>query len=170
MNCAVGGRNSLAHLTGELLRARSGAKLSFVYYPGASQALNDVIAGRVPILVNVLPGIAGAIASNQVKLLSITSPQRLRSFPDVPATAEAVPGFTVSGWTALVGPRGTPAAVVKKVNGDLLAVQANAAFKAQLETLGVYTRPLSPPQVAEFIHGEQQLWRPLVRELGVKPK
>ncbi len=168
LNCAVGGRNSLAHLTGELLRARSGANLTFVYYPGASQALNDVIAGRVPILVNVLPGIAGAIASSQVKLLSITSPARLRSFPDVPATAETVPGFAVSGWTALVGPKGTPSSVVRKVNDDLVAIQSRPEVQEQLEKVGVYTRPMSPQQTAAFIQSEQQLWRPLVREIGVK--
>ena len=170
LNCAVGGRNQLAHLAGELFRIRSGANLSFVYYPGTAQALNDVIAGRVPILVNILPGIAGALAGNQVKLLSITSPARLRNFPDVPATAEAVPGFQVSGWTALVGPRGTPEQVVAKVNADLLAAQARSELKDQLERIGVYTRPMSPQQLAAFIQDEQRLWRPLVRELGVKPQ
>ena len=123
-----------------------------------------------PASSRVLPGIAGAIAGHQVKLLSITSPERLRSFPDIPATSEAVPGFAVSGWTALVAPRGTPAAIVAKVSDDLRAVQARPELKEQLETLGVYTRPLMPQQVAEFIQAEQQLWRPLVRELGVKPQ
>ena len=118
----------------------------------------------------MLPGIAGAIAGHQVKLLTITSPARLRSFPDVPAAVEVVPNFTVSGWTALVAPKGTPDAVVTKVSTDLRAVQARPEFKAQLENLGVYTRDVSPPQVAEFIASEQKLWRPLVRELGVKSK
>lgn len=170
LNCAVSGRNSLAHLTGELLRLRSGANLHFVYYPGAAQALNDVISGRVPILVNVLPGMAGAIAGNEVRLLAVTSPSRLPAFPGIPAVAEAVPEFNVSGWTALVAPRGTAPAIVGKINDDLRAIQERPEFKQQFETLGVYTRPMSPQQVAGYIDAEQKLWRPLVRELGVQSR
>ena len=170
LNCAVGGRGSLAHLTGELFRIRSGASLTFVYYPGTSQSLNDVISGRVPILINILPAMTGAISSNQVKLLSITSPARLSGFPDVPATAEVVPGFAVSGWTALVAPRGTPVAIVEKVNADLRAAQARPELKQRLEELGTHIRPMSPQQVAEFIHGERDLWRPVLKEIGIKPE
>jgi len=166
LNCAVGARNSSAHLTAELLRKRSGANLTFVPYPGTAQSLNDVISGRIPVLIQIIPGMAGAIASGQVKLLSITSPERWRTFPKVPTTSEAVPGFVVAGWTVLVAPRVTPAAIVQKVNDDLRAVQARSEFRDRLESLGAETRPMLPQQLAEFIRSEREFWRPLVREIA----
>ncbi len=168
LNCAVGTRNSFAHFTGEMLRKHSGANLNFIYYPGTAQSLNDVIAGRVPMLVNILPGMAGAVASGQVKLLSVTSPARLRSYPNVPTTSEAIAGFVVSGWTVLVASSGTPAAIVQRVNADLSAAQAQPAFQERLEKLGTYARPMSPQEVTNFIRGERDIWRPLVREVVAK--
>jgi len=170
LNCAVGTRNSFAHFTAELLRKRSGANLNFIYYPGTAQSLNDVIAGRVPILVNILPGMAGAVASGQVKLLSVTSSKRLRSFPDIPTASEAVPGFTASGWTVLVAPRGTPAAIVERVHADLSAAQAQPAFQERLDQLGSYARPMSLREIAEFIRSERDFWRPLVQEAVARPQ
>jgi tripartite-type tricarboxylate transporter receptor subunit TctC len=168
INCAVGVRNQLAHLTGELFRIRSGANLNFIYYPGTAQSLNDVIAGRVPVLVQILPGMTGAIAGGQVKLLSVTSLKRLRSFPEVPAASEAVPGFAVSGWNVLVAPRGTTAPIAQRISNDLLAAQARSALKDRLEEFGAYTRPMSPDQVADFVRREQEFWRPLVRDALAK--
>ena len=170
LNCAVGASNSSAHLTAELLRIRSGANLNFINYPGTAQSLSDVIAGRIPMLVQIIPGMAGAIASGHVKLLSITSPARWRTFANVPTTSEAIPEFIVGGWTVLVAPRGTSAAIVQKVNDDLRAAQARPEFKGRLEELGAETRPMSPQQVAEFIRSEREFWRPLVRELVAKTR
>src|SRR5262249_24013562 len=84
LNCAVSNRGGMAHLTAELFRTRSSADLTFVSYPGTAQALNDVITGRVPILVQILPGMAGAIAGGQLKLLAVSSPARLPSLSEVP--------------------------------------------------------------------------------------
>ena len=170
LNCAVGARNSLTHLTAEMFRLRSGANLTFVNYPGTAQSLNDVIGGQVPILVQILAGMVGAIADNQVKLLSLTSPSRLASYPNVPTASEAVSDFSAIGWTALVAPRKTPVAIIGKINSDLLAVQAQPEFKDKLDKLGAYTRPMSPPEVAHYIRKEQEFWRPLVHEAGVKPQ
>jgi tripartite-type tricarboxylate transporter receptor subunit TctC len=170
LNCAVSARNSLAHLTGELFRLRSGANLNFIYYPGAAQALNDVISGRVQVIVNILPGIAGAIAGNQIRVLAITSQSRLPSFPSIPIAAEAVPDFNVSGWTVLVAPANTAPTVVQKIYDDVRTIQEQPEFKQRLEALGVYTRPMSRQQVSDYITAEQKLWRPLVRELGVKAR
>jgi tripartite-type tricarboxylate transporter receptor subunit TctC len=152
-------------LTGELFRRRSGANLHFIYYPGAAQALNDVIAGRVQVFVNNLAGMLGAMSNHQVRPLAVTFPSRLPDFPDIPSAAETVPDFNVSGWTMLVAPRGTPETVIQKIHEDVRAIQEQSEFKKQLVALGVYQRPMSPPQMNEFIAAEQRIWRPLVREL-----
>ena len=164
LSVAFGLRGGITHLTAELFRIRSGADLTMVPYPGAAQAISDVISGRVPVLID---GMAGPIAGGKLKLLAIASPARLPFRPDVPTVAETVPGFVASGWFVLVAPPATPSAIVKKVNQDLRAVLAQPDIKEKLDALSISTRPMSPPEVTDFIHNEEALWKPVVERLGL---
>jgi tripartite-type tricarboxylate transporter receptor subunit TctC len=94
----------------------------------------------------------------------------LRSFPDVPTVAEVIPGFVASGWFALMAPAGTPDAIVQKVSRDLSATLDEPEVQARLEGLGTFVRPLSPVQTAEFIRSEQELWAPVIRQVGLAAK
>ena len=108
LDSVAGTRGGLQHLTVEWFRNRSGAKLNMIHYPGAAQASNDVIAGRVPMMMQTIAPVAGIIAAGEVKLLAVTSDARLPNYPDTPTVAETIPGFTSSGWSILVAPKGTP--------------------------------------------------------------
>jgi len=77
LNCAVTQSGGLSHLSGELLRRRAGIDLTFVHYPGTTQAVNDLVGGRVPMIVESLPGLLGAIVGQQLKPLAVAAPQRL---------------------------------------------------------------------------------------------
>jgi len=112
---------------------------------------------------------AGAIAGGQLKLLAVSSPARLPSLSEVPTISETVPDFVVTGWNVLVAPRGTPAAIVQKVNDALRAVHAQPKFKQKLEELGTYTRAMSPQEVTDFIRTERQMWRPVVQKAMATP-
>src|SRR5262249_18997678 len=119
---AATGRGTLSHLAGEALQQRAGIKLLMVpYLGGTAQALNDVISGRVPMVIDAYPPLAGALQSTAIKALAVGSTARLSDFPDVPAAAETVPGFNARGWLALVAPVGTPDAIVRKLSEDLSA-------------------------------------------------
>jgi len=158
-------RGSLPHMAGELLAARAGIKLTHVPYPGVAPALNDVIGGRIGLIVEAMTGLSGAIASGTIKPLAIASTRRLPDFPDLPTVSETIAGFEAKGWFALAAPAGVSAAIVEKVNRDLRGVLAQSELQQKLQTLGAYARPMSPAETASFIRGEQDLWRPLVREL-----
>ena len=162
LNVAAAFRGSLPDLTAELFRARSGAAITAIHYPGSAQAMTDIMSGRVPVLVD---GLGGPLGNGQIKLLAVASPQRLRSHPQVPAIAEALPGFAASGWFVLVAPPRTPLALANKINADLRAVLAEPDVSEKYAELNTTTRDYSPEQVTDFIRAEQQLWTPVVQQL-----
>lgn len=167
LDSAAGTRGGLQHMTVELFRNRSGARLNMIHYPGAAQASTDVIAGRVPVMMQTIAPVAGFIAAKQVKLLAVASATRLPTYPDTPLLSETVPGFTSSGWSILVAPKGTPAAVVNKINADLHAVLTRPDVVKKIEDLGNYTRPMNPQQLADFLREERRTWGPIAKQFAV---
>jgi tripartite-type tricarboxylate transporter receptor subunit TctC len=167
LDAVAGTIGGLQHLTAERFRKVSGAKLNMIHYPGTEAALSDVISGRVPVMFQTILPVAGVVASGDVKMLAIASPARLPNYPSVPTVGETVPGFTSSGWSILVAPHGTPPAIVGKINADLRTALARPELVKKFQDLGNYTRPMTPQELADFVHNERDLWRPIVQQIGV---
>jgi tripartite-type tricarboxylate transporter receptor subunit TctC len=159
-------RGGQSHLTGELFRDRSKANISFVHAAGATVSLNDVIAGRIPIMFEGLAGLAPALQGDSVRLLGIASIKRVPNLPDLPTIGETIPGVVSSGWIVLMAPAGVPDAIVQKINADLRKVVAMPDVIERFQTLGTYTRDLTPAQTEEFLRSEEKLWWPIVREIN----
>jgi tripartite-type tricarboxylate transporter receptor subunit TctC len=167
---AATGRGTLSHLVGEALQDRAGIKLLMVpYLGGTAQALNDVIGGRVPMVIDGFSALAGAIQGGALKVLAVGSTQRLPDFPDLPTAAETLPGFNARGWLALLAPVGTPEAIVRKVSRDLRLVASEAATKTKLAAGGNYTNPMSPAELLAFIGAEQRMWKPVLERIAANP-
>lgn len=167
---AATGVGRLTHLTGELLQLRTGIKLLLVPYSGGpSHSLNDIIGGRIPLIIEGYQGLAGAIQAGSLKPLAAAAPERLPDFPNLPTVAETVPGFKAMGWQGLVAPVGTPEAIVRKASEDLRKVISDPAFKAQLAGRGSYPLPMSPAEVTAFIQDQQRQWAPVLQQLAAKP-
>jgi len=164
------GRGTMPHLAGALLAHRAGIDLTFVPYPTATRALADALGGTIPLFLEASASLAGAVRGGQLKALAVASATRLPDMPDVPTVAEAVPalvGFQARGWFALAARAGTPDVVMQQVGRTLQAALAEPEIKEKLAALGTYPRPLSPAETIRFIHDEQALWRPLVRQIGL---
>jgi tripartite-type tricarboxylate transporter receptor subunit TctC len=167
---AATGRGTLSHMAGEALQQLAGIKLLMVpYLGGTAQALNDVISGRVPMVIDGYPPLAGALQAGTIKALAVGSTARLPEFPDLPIAAETLPGFNARGWLALVAPVGTPDAIVRKLSEDLSAAVTHPATKTKLETTGNYPRPMTPPELLAFIQSEQQRWKPVLEQIAKNP-
>jgi tripartite-type tricarboxylate transporter receptor subunit TctC len=164
LTVAVPTRGELPHLAAELFRSRAEAKLTAVHYPNMSQAMPDVITGRV---ATAIEGLGGPSAKGQLKVLAIASSARLPSHPDVPTVAETVPGFVATGWWVLVAPPGTPASIVQKLSNDLREVLARQDLNQKFQELGTLTRQMSPRELSDFIRSEQQLWKPVIKQVGL---
>jgi tripartite-type tricarboxylate transporter receptor subunit TctC len=139
------------------------------YLGGTAQALNDVIGGRVPMVIDAYPPLAGAIGAGAIKALAIGATRRLPEFDGLATAAETLPGYNARGWLALVAPLGTPDAIVRKVSDDLRTVVTEADTKAKLATLGNYMDPMSPTDVIAFVRAEQQMWKPVLEQIARNP-
>jgi tripartite-type tricarboxylate transporter receptor subunit TctC len=157
-------RGGITHLTAELFRTRSGADLTPISYPSAAQAMTDTIGGTTQVFVD---GLAGPINGSPLRLLAIAAPERVATHLDVPTVAETIPGFVATGWFVLMAPPRTPAAIAKKVSDDLLAAINDEDVRRRLAALTVSTRAMTPQQLGNFIRSEQQLWKPVIDQLGL---
>jgi tripartite-type tricarboxylate transporter receptor subunit TctC len=161
------GPGRLTHLTGELLQSRAGIKLLMVPYSGGTpQVLNDMMGKRVALAFDSYSGIAGAVEAKNAIPLAVAAPRRMTMFPDLPTVAETLPGFQSEGWQMLVAPVGTPDAIVKKVNADLIKALALDDVKKRLTALGREDSPLSPAETLAFIQREQATWAPILAQIG----
>jgi tripartite-type tricarboxylate transporter receptor subunit TctC len=161
------GPGRLTHLTGELLQKHAGIKLLMIPYSGGTaQALNDVMGGRIPLVIEAYSGVAGAIENKTVVPLAVASPTRVADFPNLPTVAENFPGFEAGGWQVLVAPVGTPDAIVQKINRDLIKALADPEARSRLTRLGRDERPMSPAETLAFVQAEQSKWAPILQEIA----
>jgi tripartite-type tricarboxylate transporter receptor subunit TctC len=164
---AATGRGRLTHLTMELLQARTGIKLQLIPYAGGpAQAMNDVMSGRVPLVLDGYAGLAPAIKGNLIKGLASTAIKRPPGFENLPTIAETVPNLFVGAWNVMVAPVGTPDAIVKKVNADLRVALDDPDVNAKLAANGAFVRHLTPAEVTAFVQSEQKTWRPILEQVA----
>jgi tripartite-type tricarboxylate transporter receptor subunit TctC len=159
---------SVPHLTGELLNRRAGIKMRHIPTTGAARARQDVLAGVLHAVMDSVPGIAGALREGTVAGLAFTSDRRLKSFPELPLAAETLPDFNVKGWFVMMAPLNTPKAVVARIGEDLQAVLRNPELQSRYERGGTFALPTTAAEAVRYIKAERDLWRPVVREIGVK--
>jgi tripartite-type tricarboxylate transporter receptor subunit TctC len=162
---AATNRGGQSHLTGELLRERGKVNMSFVHSASGAASINDVIAGRIPIMFEGLAALEGSTKSGSLRLLGVASTKRLPNVPDLPTIGETIPGVVSSGWIVMMAPAGVPAAIVEKLNKDLRSVLAQPDLQQRFQALGTYTRDLTPAQTGEFIRSEEKLWWPIVEKV-----
>jgi len=157
-------RGSLPNMTGEMFKGAANIDVTFVPYPGAPQGLQDVLGGRVSMMVEGIAAFIGPMASNSVKPLAVTSPARLPNYPNLPTVAETLPGFQSRGWFAVIAPAPMPDDVVRKINGDLRTVLDQSEVRARFETGATYVRHLSPAETGQYIRAEMDAWRPIAKQ------
>ena len=164
---AATGRGRLTHLTMELLQARAGVKLQLVPYAGGTaQALNDVVSGRIPLVLDAYAGLAAAIQGNLIRGLANTSLERLPGFEGMATVAETIPGFFVGAWGVLLAPNGTPNAIVRKVNVDLRTALDDPEVQTKFHANGAFMKYMTPDELTAFVQSEQRTWRPILEEVS----
>jgi tripartite-type tricarboxylate transporter receptor subunit TctC len=135
INMASAGVGTGTHIAGELFQLAAGVSLFHVPYRGV-QALRDLVGGQADVYFGVVASSLPQIKAGKVRALAVTTAGRSAVLPDVPAMAEILPGYEFSAWYALGTPKGTPAAVVERLNREVNAALADPPFRAQLAELG----------------------------------
>ena len=159
------GIGSPHHLAMELLKDRTQAFVVHVPYRGTAMAVQDVIAGQVPMMVLDTAAGLPQIRSGKVKALAVMSKKRIPSLPDVPTLDElGVKDFEVTAWQGLFVPKGTPADIVTRLGAEMNKAIANPEVKAKLEDFGLEVTPTDGPALAAFIQKETTFWHALIKE------
>ncbi|XVV09639.1 tripartite tricarboxylate transporter substrate-binding protein [Actinoplanes sp. CA-131856] len=169
---ANAGRGAASHLCGLLFQSAAGVKLQEVPYQGTGPALTDLVGGQVDFMCDQTTNTTGQISADKVKAYAVTTPERVKSLPDLPTTAEAgMPQLEVSVWHGLYVPAGTPPEVVQKLTGALQKALADQAVIDQMAKLG--TAPVSAADATPEAHRTQlteQLttWSKVIADAGVQ--
>jgi tripartite-type tricarboxylate transporter receptor subunit TctC len=169
---ANAGIGAASHLCGLLFQSAAGVKLQEVPYEGTGPALTDLVGGQVDFMCDQTTNTSGQIAAGEVKAYAVTTPERVKSLPDLPTTAEAgMPQLQVSVWHGLYVPKGTPPEVVQKLTGALKVALADQAVIDQMAKLG--TAPVPESDATPEAHRaqlEEQLgtWAKIIADAGVK--
>ena len=147
----------------------TGAQMLHVPYNAPGTATTNLIAGEIQLMFQLIPGIAGQVKSGKVRAIAVMAPQRSPGLPDVPTTAElGQPRLLSSTWFALLAPKGTPSAVLQKMNAATNEALADPAVKKRLADIGVSTLGGTPEQLAKTIADETEKWGRVVREAKIQ--
>jgi tripartite-type tricarboxylate transporter receptor subunit TctC len=169
INVANQGIGSTSHLTAAMFEALAGVRFNQVPYTGTAPALNDLVAGHVDLFFDNLSSSLPQHLSGTIKILAVCSTERAAQLPDVATVSETgLPGFSAIAWYAIMAPRGTPDAIISKVNQDVVSVIQQP--DVQKKFLDQAAKPIanSPQEAAAFIASESQLWGDVIKKAGVK--
>jgi tripartite-type tricarboxylate transporter receptor subunit TctC len=168
LNFGSTGIGSSMHLAGELYMRETGTEMIHVPYNAPGTATTDLIGGQIQLMFQLIPGIAGQIKSGKVRAIAVMAPQRSPALPDVPTTAElGQPKLLASTWFALLAPKGTPAAIVARMNAVANEALADPAVKKRLADIGATTLGGTSQQLAQTIADETEKWGRIVREAHI---
>lgn len=169
LNMGSGGNGTTSHLSGEILKEKTGARFHHIPYRGASQAQTDLLGGQVDFMFDNLPSMVGAIQSGKVRALAVTSKRRSPMLPDIPTMEEAgIAGFEVEAWGGIVAPAGTPQSVILSLNRAINDWLQAPATKAEFAKVGQVTVGGTPEFFKAHIDSEAKKWGDLIRRVGVK--
>jgi tripartite-type tricarboxylate transporter receptor subunit TctC len=156
------GEGSPQQLIGELLKQRTGAAFAHVPYAGSSAAVEDLIAGKLPMVITPLAAVAAH--QDKLRIIAVADAARASSFPAVPAIAETLPGFVVTGWAGFFAPANLPPAVASRLSAALAQAMRKPAVAEALRKRSMEPAGGSPDELRQLVRTELQYWAPVVEK------
>jgi tripartite-type tricarboxylate transporter receptor subunit TctC len=157
------------HLSGEMFNSMAGTKMAHVPYRGAGPAMNDLVAGQVPVLFDNLPSSVEFIKAGKIRALAVTTKTRVEQMPDIPTMDEqGLKGYETYSWQAIFAPAKTPKPIVDKLNAEVKKALADPALQKRLKDLTMTITPSSPAELNKFVEDQLALWGPITKATGVQ--
>jgi tripartite-type tricarboxylate transporter receptor subunit TctC len=171
LNYGSGGIGSTPFLAAELFKSITGIDVVHVPYKGGGPAIAELVGGQLTFMIENVPGTMPFVKDGKLRSLAVTSLQRSPLAPDVPTMIEAgVPGYEMSAWNAVFAPKGTPPAIVARLQTEIARVLSTREMKEQLAGLGAEPVGNTPEELAAFLKTDKARWGKVIQERGIKPE
>ena len=168
LNHGTAGAGTPFHLGGELFNAMTGARITHVPYRGTGPSVAGLLGNEVQVMFASSTGIDGLIRDGKVRALANTAAQRARGWPDLPAIAEALPGYSAELWYSLAAPPGTPAPIVARLERAIREMMADRAFTDAITQRGFDPDYLDGPGTVRALEEERARWAPIIDRAGIR--
>ena len=169
LNYASSGTGTPYHMAGELFKSMSGTNIQHVPYRGSSQARNDVIGGQVQMMFDAITTMAPNVQAGQVRALATTGTKRSTVLPDVPTVAEAgVPGYEATIWLGIMAPKGTPQAIVDKLNTAITKAIDRPEVRKMWAEQGAVPMGMTPAEFGAYLDKDIAKWANVVKTANIK--
>ncbi len=167
ISMASAGNGTAPHMSGELFKMMAGLDIVHVPYRGGGPALTDLLGGQVQLLFSNLPA-DQHIKAGKLRALAVTTATRAATLPELPAVSESVPGYEASVAFGVCAPKGTPAAIVERLNAEINAGLADGQIQTRLTELGAKPLVLSPEGYGKFVAEQTAKWDNVARAANIK--
>lgn len=169
MYFSSGGIGSPQHMAMELFASQAKLKLTHVPYKGATQAAIGVAAKEVEVAFQGIATVSALVKSGKLKMVAVTTPQRMPQYPDVPTVSESgLAGFEFNSWFAMMAPAKTPSDITHRISQEIAKVLSEPSTREQLLTLGLTPRGGTPEDLARDLKAQLARYQTLIREAGIK--
>ena len=171
LNFGSGGKGIQSHISGEMFKSAAGVDIVHVPYKGTVQAVSDLVAGQVQLVFADMVPALPHIRAGRLRALAVTTEQRSPALPDVPTMIESgIPGYRAGVWWAVMAPKGTPGAIVNRLNGELGLVVKLLDVREKYASLGVSPEHSTPQYVTERIKADTLEVAKVLKAAGVEPE
>lgn len=168
LNFGSAGIGTGGHLAGELYKQMTGVKAEHIPYKGSGPALMDLIAGQYQFNFAGLQAAQVQVRAGKLRAIAVTTPKRIAALPDLPAVAEALPGFEVVGWYGVIGPAGLPGPIVGRLHDEFVKVLNRPDVRERIVADGSEPAGTNPEEFRQFMLADLAKWAKLVKESGAK--
>ena len=166
INMASQGTGLASHLMGELFKMMAGVNLVHVPYAGNFTA--DLLSGQMQVAFVPITNVIEYIGDGRLRPLAVTTAKRAELLPDLPTMSEFLPGYDATGWNGIGAPRGTPDAIIEKLNKEISAIVRDPAMKTRLITLGVEPLSMTPVEFGKRIADDTEKWAKVIKFANIK--
>ena len=167
INFGSSGTGSSVHMSGEMLKVMAGLNMTHIPYKGNPQAVTDLMAGQIELMITNMPSVIPYIQSRKLRALAVTTRSRSPTLPDAPTMEEAgVPGYESSAWFGLVGQAAMPRPIVNKLNAEAVRIVQLQDVKQNLASQGAEVLVMTPDEFGELIKTETAKWAKIVKASG----
>jgi len=169
LNYASSGPGTPYHMAGELFKAMAGVDIVHVPYRGSSGARTDTIGGQVQMMFDAVTTMSEHVKAGQVRALGTSGKTRSTVLPDVTTVAETVPGYEATIWVGMVAPKGTPPAIVTRLNAEITKIVSRPDVRRDWAAQGAVAMTMTPDEFGKYISDDIVKWERIVKISGAKP-